>query len=123
MWYIQSSNSYGPGPWSDRKLFTTLGQATLISPRDTISTHQPTYNWNAVPNADYYRLAVGDSEGGWPIDKWYSKAEANCSSGTGTCWVTSPTVLTSGQYKWYTLTWNSYGYGLWSEAMAFAVFP
>lgn len=123
MWYIQASNSHGAGPWSDRMLFTTLGQATQISPKDTISTYQPTFTWNAVSNADYYRLAVNDANGGWPIDKWYSKAEANCSSGIGTCSVANPAGLAAGQYKWYTLTWNHSGYGQWSDAMAFAVFP
>ena len=120
-WFIQTYNSYGLGPWSDGMTFTTLGKASLVSPSGPISTNKPPYVWNAVANADYYLLVADDVTGKWPVNTWYSAAEAGCGSGTGNCSVTPNVSLTPDDCKWYIRTWSYYGYGPWSDASAFTI--
>ena len=125
-WYIQTwSSVYSTGAWSDPMAFKVLslipGKATLISPSGNISANQPDYTWNAVENAEYYLLFVNDSTESEPINKWYSAAEAGCSSGTGTCSVNPGIPLAVGSGTWYVDVWNSYGFGPWSDPMAFKV--
>ena len=93
--------------------------AVLISPvGDTGS--QPIYTWNAVLNSSWYYLYVSDSTGK-RIDKWYTAADVECPSGTGNCSVKPDTTLALGAGKWWVQTWNSNGYGPWSDGLAFDV--
>jgi hypothetical protein len=123
-WWIQTWNSAAYGPWSDGMPFTVSGSlpgaATLVLPSGAISTRNPTYTWNAVPNATWYYLWVNDSTG-TQIATWYAAAQAGCASGTGTCSVTPSVALASGSAQWWIQTWNSAGYGPWSDGMAFTV--
>jgi len=96
------------------------GAATLISPSGTISTRNPSYTWNAVPNATWFYLWVNDRTGA-KIVTWYTAAQAGCTSGTGTCSVTPSVALASGTAQWWIQTWNDYGYGPWSTGMGFIV--
>ena len=93
--------------------------ATLVSPSGTANTAAPTYVWNAVENASYYQLWVNDSSADGRILKWFTSAEANCASGTGTCSVTPSTALAQGACRWWILTWNDSGYGPWSAPLDF----
>ena len=95
-------------------------QATLISPSGTITEDSPTYTWNAVADSSWYYLWVNDSTGN-KIKKWYTADDANCGDGTGQCSVTPTTELSDGACRWWIQTWNEYGYGPWSAAMAFTV--
>src|SRR5205814_1851329 len=45
--------------------------------------------------------------------------EAGCASGTGTCSLTLPVVLTPGAGQWWIVTNNASGNGPWSGGMAF----
>jgi hypothetical protein len=123
-WWIQTYNSVGNGPWSDPMTFTaptpTLpGKATLVSPTGTIGTNNPTYTWNAVSGTTWYYLWV-DGPSGNVIKTWYTAAQANCSSGTGTCSVANATPgLSAGSHTWWVQTYNSVGYGPWSNRMDF----
>jgi hypothetical protein len=70
-----------------------------------------------VSGATDYYLWLNDANGN--IHKaWYSAATA-CVGGT--CWVDSPPVptLSSGDHTWFVRSWNSDGYGPWSEDMNF----
>jgi hypothetical protein len=93
--------------------------ATLISPTGTITDTTPTYAWNAVSNATWYCLYVNDSTGN-KINQWYTRGEAGCASGTGTCSVT-PTAEVIGSGQWWVRTYNSVGLGPWSSGMSFTV--
>jgi hypothetical protein len=121
-WWVMASNSNGAGPWSTGMAFTVSiappGAATLVLPTGTLTTTTPTYTWNAVSNAAQYYLWVNDSTGN-VIKTWYTAAQANCSTGTGTCSITPSTALASGAGTWWILPWNSNGNGPWSDGMAF----
>jgi trimeric autotransporter adhesin len=97
-----------------------LGAATLVSPSGTITSSTPAYTWNAVPGSATYYLYVNDSTGN-KIGTWYSKDQAGCPGGTGTCTVSPGTGLAAGAAKWWVQTWNTNGYGPWSVGMAFTV--
>ena len=49
------------------------------------------------------------------MSQWYTAAQAGCGSGTGTCSVTPNTILAAGAASWRVRTWNSNGYGLYSD--------
>jgi hypothetical protein len=98
------------------------GAATLVSPSGTITTHTPTYTWNAVSVATWYYLQVNDPSG-VRILQWYTAAACGCASGTGTCSLTPTTVLASGAGRWWIQTNNSVGNGPWSAPMDFTVSP
>ena len=94
--------------------------ATLVSPTGAITDNTPSYTWNAVSNSSWYYLWVNDSTGN-KIKKWYTANEAGCSTGTGTCSITPNTSLANGKGTWWIQTWNSKGYGPWSNGMDFTL--
>jgi probable HAF family extracellular repeat protein len=112
-WWIQAKNYAGTGPWSSGMSFTvSLSAATLVSPSGPITDTTPTYIWDAVSDATWYQLYVGDSTGK-RIQEWYTAEASGCASGTGTCSVT-PTTEVIGSCQWYIQTYNSAGLGPWS---------
>jgi bacillolysin len=119
-WWIQTWNSAGYGPWSNGMTFTVSppGAATLVSPTGTTGDNTPTYTWNEVSGATWYYLWV-DGPSGNVIKTWYSSAQANCNGST--CSVTPSTILSNGAHTWWIQTWNSVGYGPWSNRMDFSV--
>ena len=125
-WWIQTWNSNGYGPWSSGMDFTLTGvggppiAATLVSPKGTISDPTPSYTWNAVSNATWYYLWVKNDTG--PVfKKWYKAVDAQCSGGTGQCKITPAKNLANGKHTWWIQTWNSNGYGQWSNSMIFTI--
>jgi YD repeat-containing protein len=126
-WWVQTYNSAGFGPWSSGMTFTAPiptvppGAATQVSPTGAITDTTPTYTWNAVSGASWYCLYVNDSTGN-KINQWYTRGEAGCASGTGTCSVT-PTTEVRGSSQWWVRTYNPAGFGPWSTPMAFTVSP
>ena len=124
-WWIRTYNSSGNGPWSSPKSFsvsagTPPGKATLLSPSGTVTDTTPTYTWNAVSGSTWYYLWVNDSSGK-KIGKWYTAASAGCGSGSGTCSVTPTTSLGNGFHTWWIRTYNSSGYGPWSQGKTFYI--
>jgi hypothetical protein len=121
-WWIRTYNSSGYGPWSDFMSFKTPGgppaQATLVSPAGEVTSTKPTFTWNAVSEATWYALYVyNDSSGTTEVNtKWYQSSSV-CSGST--CSVTSPATLGGGKHRWWIRTYNSSGYGPWSDSMAF----
>jgi hypothetical protein len=120
-WWVQTYNSAGFGPWSDPLSFTVPPPpaATLVSPFGDINDPTPTYIWNAVSAATWYRLWVNEATVN-RIQKWYTASEAGCASGTGTCSVT-PTTGVGGSCRWWVQTYNSAGFGPWSDPLSFTV--
>jgi len=124
-WWIVTANASGNGPWSARMAFTVLGTpppgpATLLAPAGSIATTTPTYTWTAVAGATQYLLWLDDSSGG-RLRQWYTATEAGCASGTGTCSLTLPVVLTPGAGQWWIVTNNASGNGPWSAALPYTV--
>jgi glucose/arabinose dehydrogenase len=120
-WWIQTYNSTGYGPWSNRMDFTMNppglpGKATLVAPTGSIGMNNPTYTWNEVSGSTWYYLWV-DGPAGNVIQQWYRAVEANCNGIT--CSVTPSTTLGSGAHRWWIQTYNSTGYGPWSDATNF----
>jgi len=125
-WWIQTWNDSGDGPWSDVLQFTVVtggapGKSTLVFPTGTITTTTPTYIWNAVSTATWYYLLVNDSAGVPQIQAWYTVGQVGCATGSGLCSVTPGIGLTLGAGQWWIQTWNSNGYGPWSDPLNFTV--
>jgi probable HAF family extracellular repeat protein len=118
-WWIQAYNSSGLGPWSDGMAFTATapGEPSLIAPSGVVHTNTPTYTWKGVANSTWYYLWVVDSTGKM-ITQWYTAAQTGCSGGSGLCSII-PDNVAGGAVKWWIQTWNSFGYGLWSDPMTF----
>ncbi|HWQ19092.1 MAG TPA: hypothetical protein VN455_04885 [Methanotrichaceae archaeon] len=71
----------------------------------------------AVKNCTPYCLRVN-----WPsgnvLKQWYTSDQVTSGS---TCSVTPALTLSSGEYTWWVRTFNSAGYGPWSDGMQFNV--
>ncbi|MFZ5912434.1 MAG: choice-of-anchor Q domain-containing protein [Chloroflexota bacterium] len=103
-------------------LVTAPGKASLVSPSGDIGdNYYPAYTWQEVTEggaesiSTWYYLWVNGPSGNI-IKQWYPAAEV-CSSGV--CSVTPSTALGGGAHTWWVQTWNSAGYGPWSDAMTF----
>ncbi len=125
-WWVHGSGSGGTGPWGSPTNFNqTNGTAapqiiTTISPTGDTADNTPTYTWNADTWAEWYYLYV--MKGSTVVmNTWYSKTDAGCAGGTGTCSITPTTVLSSGAHKWFIVGWNSLGTGPWSAQRDFNV--
>jgi len=120
-WYVQTWSPAGYGPWSNNTQPTNFsttatppGAVTLIYPAqaETIGTDfTPTYTWSKVPTAVWYRMYVSGLSG-VVIDQWY---QASSVCGQDTCSVMPSATLGVGTYSWYIQTWNTAGYGPWSN--------
>jgi V8-like Glu-specific endopeptidase len=93
--------------------------AILSAPQGNIgATDTPTYSWKEAGQATWYYLWVNDSEGNAKVTQWYPSSSI-CDAGN--CSVTPDVELKNGTYTWWVRTWNSTGYGPWSNAMNFSV--
>ena len=128
-WWITAENATGKGSESEKGIFAVTPvpivpeAVTLISPGGIVSDTTPTYSWNAVSISSWYKLVVTDGKGNTRVSNWYTAADANCQSGEGGCFVTPQARLTQNPITWEIQTWNSAGYGEWSESQRFYVFP
>jgi hypothetical protein len=102
--------------------FTTTVQTAptgvvLTEPAGTIATLTPTFTWNKVSMATWYRLYV---KGPYGVvqDQWHQAVNI---CGVTTCSVSDPT-LERGDHIWWVQTYNSAGYGPWKSA-TFKVSP
>jgi putative multiple sugar transport system substrate-binding protein len=135
-WYVQTYNSVGYGPWSNTSgsviqpvRFTTSstppaaatslspGTVNPATPTDIGTNYTPTYSWDKITGATWYRLYVSGPSG-VALDQWY-QAEVICPS---TCSVTSP-LLGGGTYSWYVQTYGPAGYGPWSNTSGSVIQP
>ncbi len=113
-WKIKGKNAAGFGAQASKSFRRGVPDAPqLISPAGDITTATPAYQWNAVSGADQYNLNVYTPTGNL-IDQWFSKTQAGCPAGTGTCTVTPTTALKSTAYQWKVRAKNALGNGAWS---------
>ncbi len=86
------------------------GKATLISPKGTIGTGDPTYLWRCVPGATQYLLKVANAN--TPntaiIETWYDAAAVVSNQG---CSIKPGVILAAGDYRWWIQAKNSRGTG------------
>ncbi|MEB3209602.1 MAG: hypothetical protein VKK63_11915, partial [Synechococcus sp.] len=79
----------------------------------------PTYRWSVVSGATWYQLRVTDSIGAL-VNRWYTAAEVNASSGE--CSVTPPEAIALGSATWWVRAWNAqFGNGPWSAGSPFSL--
>jgi RHS repeat-associated protein/uncharacterized repeat protein (TIGR01451 family) len=88
--------------------------ARLIGPSGMLSDARPSYTWEGVDTASWYRLLV---QGPWGtvVDAWY-QASSVCERDSGRCAVGLESALPPGSYQWWIESWNAYG-ALWSGPM------
>jgi hypothetical protein len=121
-WWVQTWNSNGYGPWSASLDFTVNqnppGKATLVSPSGTIGNTTPSFTWNAVAEATYYRLYVQQGSSNPVIDRWYDASDVTSGS---TCTASPGKKLNLGDHTWWVQTWNPIGIGPWSDGVDFKI--
>ncbi len=122
-WRILAWNCDGYS-WSSPNTFvvcssTSLpGKATLISPKGTIGTAFPTYQWKTVNGATRYHLRVVNfnDPNTFLIDTWYdASVVVNGLSSS----IKPNTALAAGTYKWWIQTGNCLAEGPWSSYATF----
>jgi hypothetical protein len=129
-WEVKGwSAAAGHGPWSADGWFTVAPAApqqltapTLVAPigNATVTTTQPTYQWQAITGATDYYIYV--SNGGTVSGGWLTAVQAGCAAGTGTCSGTLATALATGQTRWEVKGWSpAVGHGPWSADGWFTV--
>jgi hypothetical protein len=120
-WEVKGwSAAAGHGPWSTDGWFTVTTASSLTAPvlvapigNATVTTTQPTYQWQAVSGAEEYYIWV--SNGGVVSGGWITAPAAGCGAGTGTCSGTLPSPVVSGQARWQVKAWSAAaGHGPWS---------
>jgi hypothetical protein len=120
-WWVRARRFELLGPFSARGEFTVdvpdlPPAATLVSPSGTNSDYTPTFRWNGVTTSTWYHLWVSKLPSTVLVSQWYTAA-AVCAGSI--CELTPPTVLTSGNHRWWVRTWNDNGLGPWSDPMDF----
>lgn len=124
-WRIRTCNC-GEKQWSDPMSFTVCtsatlpGKATLLSPKNTIGTSTPTFNWNCVAGATRYRLKVASvSDLSHPIiTDWYDATDVASQKG---CSVKLDDAFDTGNYRWWVQAGNCVGDGPWSSYLSFKI--
>ena len=92
-----------------------------VAPVGAIGTnYNPTYQWNRVSGATWYYLWVNGPSGTPLIQQWY-QASVICSAGL--CSATPSIPLGGGTHNWWIQTWNSAGFGPWSDVKTFTTDP
>ncbi|MCX6673255.1 MAG: hypothetical protein NTY37_05710 [Methanothrix sp.] len=123
-WRIQSWNCPVGPKWSQKMDFTVCtsssfpGKATLVSPKDTIGSKNPTFVWKSVKGCTQYCLKVANAnDQNHPIfEKCYDSAEVLSDQ---ICSITPGLDLAPGSYRWWIQTRNCKGDGPWSNLMSF----
>jgi hypothetical protein len=116
-WRVRTANVCGMGEWSSTRsitILTTPTQPDLSSPfnGDTTSDDTPTFRWDGVSGATWYRVQVDD-------DSDFDSPEINETTG-GTSH-TPGSGLPDDVYHWRVRAYNECGTGSWSEVWQLTV--
>jgi hypothetical protein len=107
---------------SEEKEFTVCtslpGRATLVSPKDTIGSKNPTFVWMPVTGANEYRLKVAKAgspnvpifDDTYDVEDVFSNTDQTCSVGP----VLAQDLEEKSYYRWWIQTTNCMGEGPWS---------
>jgi hypothetical protein len=125
--WVYSSNPAG-GAWSAERKFSTSttlpAKPEITYPEPPIApatvtpigaNYTPTFTWNKVDEATYYRLVVKGPGAVTLLDKWYKTADV-CP--TSTCSQVSPT-LKAGTHSVWVMSYNPAG-SVWSAERKFS---
>ncbi|MFZ4590290.1 MAG: dockerin type I domain-containing protein [Ignavibacteria bacterium] len=118
-WRVNATGGTGTSNWSQQWYFTTQdappGIPTLLSPINgavNISL-TPTLNWNAVPNAGFYRMQVS-------TDNAFNTTVLDVTGLVNAGYAIQPGVLSNGvQYYWRVNATNTGGTSNWSTVWNF----
>jgi len=117
---VRAANSYGWGEASPALAFSVVllpPAPTLQAPTGTITTHSPTYRWQAVNGAtQYYLMVYSDTQAKYVIYRTLS-ASAVCAGSA--CSYVSTVSLTHGSYRFKVQAYNPAGWGAFSAWTAF----
>jgi hypothetical protein len=125
-WKVRAGNPDETGTYSTVGTFnvpTPPAAATLVSPLNLLAVNStnPIYTWNAVSNATSYYLIVRGLRG-TITSQWFSKEQASCTSGIGTCSVIPTQTLNKNSiYTWQVQTANTNGSGPLSRIGTFRI--
>jgi PKD repeat protein len=124
IWWVQTYNDAGYGPWSAGLAFWAgdfIPPATPVpvAPVGANIASTPTYTWQVVPTATWYQLYVSGPLG-TVTNQWVS---ASSSCGAGSCSVTPSITLHAGPHAWWVRAWSQAGLSPWSTRSDFFVGP
>jgi CSLREA domain-containing protein len=125
-WWVQTYNSAGYGPWSTEAKFITAAPAApeITYPEPPIApatvtpigaNYTPTFTWNKVDGATYYRVVIKGPASVTLLDKSY-KATEICP--TSTCSLVSST-LKAGTHSVWVQSYSPAG-SVWSAERKFS---
>jgi hypothetical protein len=128
VWQIQASNDSGSGPWSDAMSFTIpmdppMTRVVAPAAESRINFPNPTYTWVPLPGVTHYYLWIDDSSASGKIRVFLSAEEAGCGDHLSFCSIRPTTGLAAGTATAKVQTYNTSGYGTWSEPVSFHVDP
>jgi hypothetical protein len=115
-WYLRTWNQDGYGPWSAGIPFF-FGYPTGMSPTGIVTDPQPTFRWDYVSGATWYRIWI--SKDGAPFFSQWLKAFSDLADPANPSF-TPPIELPQGSYRWYIRVYGPLkGSGVWSQAAEF----
>ena len=120
IWQVRTLNADGLGSWSERGKFWSMQNrplaATLVAPLDFVFGASPTFEWEPVFNATWYklRLRVPGADPEIIYDQW-TRASASCLSLFSCSKVVNPVPGNPQAYEWSVRTYSPAGLGPWSE--------
>ncbi len=120
-WYMLGWNAIGMGSWNSATNFSINTPAPSIIQRISPSGHitEPVvpFQWQADPNAGWYRLYVLEAQGR-VLDQWLHAPDV-CSGLTCTF---DKATITDGTHQWWMNAWSPGGEGQWDlDLMAFQI--
>ena len=115
-WWVQTWGPGGYGPWSSSLTFTVAGEeppgaTTLRNPSGSVTETRPTFTWDTVSGATWYRIWL-HRDGAYHWDKWTQEA-------TWSPWWDMTDY--PGNYEWWVQAWARGEYGPWSGSLSFTI--
>jgi alpha-tubulin suppressor-like RCC1 family protein len=111
----------GTGPWSPARAFD-VQVASQLSPLGEWAESKPTYRWQSVPGATWYRLWVMNSDG-QVFSRWYAAA-AVATGDPDRLAATPDFTLSQGEARWWVQAWeDEQGVGPWTPAATVSISP
>ncbi|MFZ5886035.1 MAG: choice-of-anchor Q domain-containing protein, partial [Chloroflexota bacterium] len=106
----------------DKTITANMRGNTPLTPSGTLTSWDNMYTWTGLSDATWYLLEVQTASGTPVYRKWYTSAQAGCSSGTACSVSPNETAyLPNGDYKWRVLDYGVYGYGIYSAFKTFTL--
>ncbi len=124
-WRVRAKSAVGTGEWSAFAQFTVGGSTpnppaaapavpSPAWPSGSITTSNPTYQWNAVAGAASYYLEVQNSSNAVRIWKQYTALEMGCLNAGERCRIAKSDAPMNGANRWRVKSVNGVGNSAWS---------